>query len=158
MKSIVNAPGVMQHPSPNLPPGSAADSVSASTKQLMVPKLSLEPAASPPPVTKSRHNSDASRKVVPVKEVLFVSNSFAALQEGEMESKYQDNSEIILSDEMKDELLQINPPLYIPNLDHLGVDDYQFPRNKNIGQTCEAVVISREMTRIIKSPLLIVRS
>ncbi|GMH29948.1 hypothetical protein Nepgr_031791 [Nepenthes gracilis] len=129
------------------------------TAAIFKPTGKILPNVIPPPlckVTKSRHNSDASSKVVPVKEVLSVSNSFATLQECEMESKYQDNSEIILSDEMKDELLQINPALYIPNLDHPGVDDRQFPRNKNIGQKCEAVVISCEMTGITKSPLLIV--
>ncbi|GMH31263.1 hypothetical protein Nepgr_033106 [Nepenthes gracilis] len=96
MKSAVNVPRVMQHPSPNLPPGFAVDSVSASSKQPMAPNLSMKPAASPPPAS-------WSSVVVPVKEVLPVSNSFAALQEGEMESKYHINSEIILSDEMNDD-------------------------------------------------------
>ncbi|GMH16968.1 hypothetical protein Nepgr_018809 [Nepenthes gracilis] len=68
------------------------------------PTGKILPNVIPPPlrkVTKSRHNSEASCKAGPVKEFLPVSNSFATLQEGEMESKYQTNSEIILSNEMK---------------------------------------------------------
>ncbi|GMH04916.1 hypothetical protein Nepgr_006756 [Nepenthes gracilis] len=48
VKSTVNVPRGMQHPSPNLPPSFAADSVSTSSKQTMAPNLSMEPTASPP--------------------------------------------------------------------------------------------------------------
>ncbi|GMH12960.1 hypothetical protein Nepgr_014801 [Nepenthes gracilis] len=54
-------------------------------------------------VAKNRLNSEASSKAVPVEEDLPVSNSFASLQDREMECKSQANSAIILNDELKDD-------------------------------------------------------